>query len=716
MSQHQPTHKLQLYLRPPLYQPQSFLRPPQPPQLPLQQQMSPQQLFPQPQHPQPLQAHQLQPPLPPLQQQMSPQQLFPQPQTHQLQTRQPQASQPQTSQPQTHQPQLQTHQPQTRQPQTSQLQTSQLQTSQLQTLQPQTHQLQTPQPQTHQPQPQTHQPQLQTHQPQTHQPQTPQPQTHQLSQPPYLQPPRLQQLPQPLQGTTSPPATSVPSTTTPFTTTTVPSTTTVVSSPTPVPTNATCPEVDCNKKCIGGPFEVVVDSNTNCKQCKCTPPKCPALDCSITCPGANYMKVFIQETGCDECRCENKPKDKCPPPTNCRSECQGGVPVIRDNIFGCPECECNFSCPPADEKKCSAQCNGSKHRIIKGHSGCDECLCLPECTNPKGCDPNCKQCECAEFKDLKINLVNYVTKRNYVPYDVYYDAKCNANLELITNTTTTHVADQYLYVVVIKKYVSIYRRTLILLRNSLSKLVINKQISQQVFETSDLNARQKMAQLEQDVLRGTLTIADLQNRSKQVTELISSLGYNKHGPGVCLYMGGKRVCNLHPNYVQNEESSYLKVGVFSKTIYTKVNTYVSNLKRRDATTVQYVRHSSTFRKNHIKIHPEAKRLVWSRVLSKLLAEDKNVESNVRLELSKALLPQDNLNAYEKLTEQQIKVIKRVVLTKFKRTAVKKIREEMRSQVVKSFQQTHKPQIDKVYVYPTRITKEIIRLPAEENTL
>jgi len=424
----------------------------------------------------------------------------------------------------------------------------------------------------------------------------------------------------------------------------------------------------------------------------------------LQCPGEKSEKVLDSDTDCNTCKCIPNTPTTCPV-VDCTSECKGGTPIFKEDINGCPSCSCEYKCPPVDKQKCEDLCSksGKKSNIISlGLSGCEECSCTPKCV----------ECQCAKFQDVTVNLVNYVTKRNYVPYDVYYDAKCNADMEIYTNTTTSYVSNQYTYVVVIRRYVSIYRRTLILLRNSLSKMVGSGQISKQVFEKSDLNARQKMAQLEQDVLRGSLTIQDLQKRSKQVTELIKSLGYDRHGPSVCLYISGKRLCNLHPNYVQTEESSYLKTGLFSKTIYTKVSTSITNLKRRDATTVQYTRHASTFRKNHIKVHGDVRKTVWSRVLSSMLINNKSVLLQVQKSLKDVNLSDDNLTSFEKLTKQQRRVVKKVVLRQFKRSAVKKIREEMRTPAIKALQQQHKAKVDKVYVYPTRVTKEIVRLPAE----
>jgi len=240
-------------------------------------------------------------------------------------------------------------------------------------------------------------------------------------------------------------------------------------------------------------------------------------------------------------------------------------------------------------------------------------------------------------------------------------------------------------------------------------MVLSGRITKQVFDKADEAARRRKAALELDVLKGILTVAELERRLKKVTALIKTLGYDSHGPGVCLFITGRRICKLHPNFVQTKYASYLKNKIFTKEIYTKAATTVGDLKKdMTAETVEFTRRATTWKKSVIKTHVEVRNAVWATVLSELLAKDAQIAQYVTsfFALSKTKVD------FSKLDAKQTKIISKILLKRFKRTTVRSIRQAMKSDKIKALQLKNKPVVGAAVELPTRVTREIVRLPAE----
>jgi len=504
---------------------------------------------------------------------------------------------------------------------------------------------------------------------------------------PTTQPPATSTTSQPSESTSTHPV--LPSSTLPSPSTFEPTTTTV--SPT-----ESCPPVDCDAKCPDTTWRLEQCEKTACPKCVCEPPRCPKLDCDASCPGTTWSMVKCEHNDCLECRCDKKTTCS---QVDCKAECPTGAYAIYQDEDGCPDCDCNPTCPPCTQSECAKACNGN-YKVILGHSGCDECLCQPPCNKPGGCEP-CRECECKSTVEVRVDLIRYLTKRTYVPYHVYYDA--------VTGTSNNvSVVEQYNYVVNLKKSISVYRHALVSLRSVLRKLVLSGRISKQVFDKADEAARRRKAALELDVLKSRLTISELERRLKKVTALIQTLGFERHCPAVCLFIGGRRVCNLHPNYVVTKQATYLKNNIFTKEIYTKVNTNVSQIKKDLTTqTVQYVRRAPTWRKSVVKTHEVVRKAVWDQVFVELLTESSiSRYVNRFFELKKEKVD------LTKLDVNQTKIVKKILLRRFKRTTVRHIRKALRSDNIKALQLQHKPIVVEPVELPTRVTREIVKLPVE----
>jgi predicted transcriptional regulator len=251
------------------------------------------------------------------------------------------------------------------------------------------------------------------------------------------------------------------------------------------------------------------------------------------------------------------------------------------------------------------------------------------------------------------------------------------------------------------------------LRNVLRRLVLNNRITKEVFDKADEAARRRKAALELDVLKGRLTIAELERRLKKVASLIKTLGFERHGPSVCLFIAGRRVCDLHPNFVQTRYASYLRNKIFVKEIYTKVATSISSLKK-DATaeTVQFVRRATTWKKTVIKTNSQVRKAVWATIIDNIVSKNEKIAEYIKRFF--ALSNKDKVEELDvqKLSANQTKLIKKILLKRFKRTAVRHIRKALKSDKIKVLQLKHKPTVLAPVEIPTRVTREIVRLPAD----
>lgn len=300
-----------------------------------------------------------------------------------------------------------------------------------------------------------------------------------------------------------------------------------------------------------------------------------------------------------------------------------------------------------------------------------------------------------------------MTKRAYIPYNVYYDAVTG------TSVNSSSVVEQYNYIKSIKKSVSVYRHSLVSLRNVLRKLVVSGRITREVYDKADEAARRRKAALELDVLKNRLTLAELERRWKKVNALIKTLGYERHCPGVCLMINGRRQCDFHPNYVKSTEATYLRNKIFTKEIYAKVGTVVTEVKKDITTnTVQYTRRAPTYKKSLVKTNKVVRDAVWSQVLSELVVKDTKIYEYVRKFFALSTKVKVDAVDVTKLNASQQKVVRKVLLRRFKRTTVRHIRKALRSDKIKALQLKNKPVYVAPVELPTRVTREIVRLPTE----
>jgi hypothetical protein len=240
-------------------------------------------------------------------------------------------------------------------------------------------------------------------------------------------------------------------------------------------------------------------------------------------------------------------------------------------------------------------------------------------------------------------------------------------------------------------------------------LALSEKITQEVYEKSDEAARRRKAALELDILKGRLSVTEILRRQKKVSALIKSLGYDRHGASVCLFIAGRRICNLHPNYVQTKYASYLRNKIFVKEVYDKVATKITDLKKDVANeTVSFVRRATTWNKTVVTVHEEVRKAAWTQVIADSLKDSKIAEFVKHFfELS----GQKSVDL-QKLDTAQTETVKKVLLKRFKRTTVRRISNVLKTDKFKVLQQQNKPVVSKPEEIPTRVTREVVRLPAE----
>ncbi|EFC44285.1 predicted protein [Naegleria gruberi] len=501
----------------------------------------------------------------------------------------------------------------------------------------------------------------------------------------------------------------------------------------------TCPqpEPDCIAQCTFGVAEVSYNAN-GCKQCKCLEFKCPPTNCGDVCGSAGIKETTVDERGCTKCTCNTPPV--CADDVNCRDTC-GTLKYVtyRDN-YNCTRCRCIKPTCPDLLPNCSAICGSDMFEMVKDANGCDQCKCkgepiivcppIPDCNDRCGgsqyfekvavdnygckyCQcKNCVQCKCCKSKKITIPIVKHVPKRVYIPYTVWYDP---AFFDKVKNNFQTKeevkiaIEKRYNYIVVLRKKITIYRRALVNLRIILKQLVIKKKISASMFKKADEMARKRKKLLEEQVKEQTICLTSLDNHIKAIVKLIKQLGYNTHAPAVCAYVAGTKRCGLRPSFINELVSSYLKDNVFTKIIYTKIPTSVSDIDKDLAgQTIRYTRTSATWKVQVIKLNKRVKNAVWKIVLKQVLKNGKKVKRTIKKILK--IAKKNKETAIRGKKAKKI-FIRKVLMRRFRSRVVRAARKALATSEIKQLNEQFKPTSTE-RVIATRVTQEIMYLPKD----
>ena len=502
------------------------------------------------------------------------------------------------------------------------------------------------------------------------------------------------------------------------------------------------PEPDCIAQCKYGVAEVSYDSN-KCKQCKCLDLKCPPTNCLETCGTSGVKEQYADENGCIHCTCNQPPS--CSVDTDCKTTCGDMKYLTYYDDYNCTRCKCLKPTCPETQVNCTATCGNTNYDIIKDANGCDTCKCsgtpvvvcppVPDCNercggaqffdkvqvDSSGCSycqcKSCVLCKCCKSKKITVPIVKHVPERIYTPYIVWYDP---AFFDKVKNNFQTQeeiraaIEKRYNYILVLRKKTTIYRRALIHLRVVLKQLVLKKKISLEMYKKADEMARKRKKILEEEIKDQVVSFCSIDNHIKAVIKLIKELGFDSHAPATCIYIAGHKRCGLRPSFVNELASSYLKDGIFTKVIYTKIPTTVTNLKKNLATqTVTYQRTSATWKVQVIKLHKRVRSAVWKLVIKDLVRGSKKINRVVRRVLKLIKKDKNNYEKIEKLVSKKNKnaVVKKILLRKFKAEVVDSARDAINSASIKELNEQFKPTSTET-VLPSKVTDEIMFLPKD----
>ncbi|KAF0981723.1 hypothetical protein FDP41_012380 [Naegleria fowleri] len=497
------------------------------------------------------------------------------------------------------------------------------------------------------------------------------------------------------------------------------------------------PEPDCMTLCTHGVAEVSYDAN-KCKQCKCLDIKCPPVKCSDVCGSLGVKEQSVDANGCVKCTCQSPPQCT---DDDCKVTCGDMSYVTFKDNYNCTKCKC-IKPPCSSVVDCHSICGTDGFEIVKDPNGCDQCKCkskpviecppMPDCNercggaqyfekvavDKNGCSycqcKNCIFCKCCKSKKITVPVVKHVPQRIYVPYTVWYDPCCKSNVHT-SEEIKEIIEKRYNYILVVRKKITIYRRILVQLRVILKQLLVKNKISPDMFKKADEMARKRKKRLEEQIQDENICLVALDHNIKAVLKLIRQLGFDTHAPAVCVYISGYKRCGLRPSFVSEVSSSYLKDGVFTKVIYTKIPTSVSDVKKDLATsTVKFTRRATTWKIQVIKLHRRVRAAVWKSVIKQLAQSNKKVSKIIRKVLKIMKKDKNNFDKVVRILKNKKEkraLIRKILMRKFKSQVVDTARAALASAEIKQLNEQFKPSSTE-RVVATRVTHEILYLPKD----
>lgn len=474
--------------------------------------------------------------------------------------------------------------------------------------------------------------------------------------------------------------------------------------------------------------------NLTCNTCpRCTQlPECPVPKCVPLPPNCRNVKQLnftfqgLICKGCEICTdttCKDCPALACPVQPNCQNWNQTSFQFEGKTCAGCPVCSDKPKKSRCPTPCCAPLPHGCKQtqRTFFEYQG-QKCLGCPKCTKIEECIKNCK---CPGPIIKYFDIPKCIIKKNFIPYPVIIHVPADVR-NLTISEVHQYQTMRFKYFYVLKYRIEQFRALLIHFRHVVKKLYVTNRVTGEQYQSATTIIRRKRIVLEKEIKTGTITLGSLEKDLKSLRYWLSKVGFNSFSPArVCKVIGAKRVCGLHPNAFYFNwnpakdaktpapvlNKTFIKNGWFKRVVYTREPSRVIRIVKvnKKSKTIRFIRSSRRWTARVIKMNRKLRQSVFAKAATYLFKSRPNVRAVIakRFGFTKSV---KELRSLFKTAKGQFGKIRKFLLKKHKKSYRRAVHKALRTKAIKRLQNKFKPVVS-IKEFPTRITEEIVRVPA-----